>query len=110
MSRRLLDFDPISRESVYFEMDDDGIATLHHHQDVGHILELNKMMSSDDDYTKRGMKQDWWHYARIPNNLIFKWLKEEGIDVFNKDHEKAVFKKLNSPEYRYLKVTTKKHA
>ncbi len=107
--RRLLDYDPLTREAVYFEMKD-GIATLHQTQDVSHIIEANKMMANDDDYTKGGIKKDWWHYARIPNNLIFKWLKEEGIDVFNKDHKKKVFQKLNDPQYRHLKVTTKKHA
>lgn len=110
MSRRLLDFDPLSKESVWFEMDSDGIATLTHEQDMTPIIEANKMMANDTDYTKAGMKADWWHYARIPNNLIHKWLVEEGIDVFDKNHKKKVFQKLNDPEYRFLKTTGKKHA
>lgn len=108
--KRLLDYDPLSREAVWFEMGDDGIATLHQTQDVSHIIEANKMMANDDDYTKDGIKQDWWHYARIPNNLIHKWLVEDGINVFDKNHKKKVFAKLNDPQYRYLKVTGKRHA
>lgn len=107
--KRLLDYDPLSREAVYFEYAD-GVMTLHQEQDMTHIIEANKMMANDDDYTKNGMKQDWWHYARIPNALIFKWKVEEGIDVFNKAHKKAVFAKLNDPMYKFLKVTDKKHA
>jgi hypothetical protein len=110
MALRLLDYDPLSREAVYFELDQDGIATLHQTQDFSHIIEANKMMQNDDDYTKKGIKADWWHYARIPNNLAFKWLKEEGIDIFNKDHKKKVFQKLNDPDYRFLKTTGKRHA
>ena len=33
-----------------------------------------------------------------------KWREEEGIDVFNKNDAEAVRKKLNSSEYRKLKV------
>ena len=107
--RRLLDFDPLTRESVYFEMQD-GIATLHQTQDVSHIIEANKMMANDTDYTAKGIKSDWWHYARIPNIVAFKWLKEDGIDIFNKAHKRRVWAKLNDPEFKYLKTTGKRHA
>ena len=35
---------------------------------------------------------------------LLKWLTEDGIDIYNRDHWKAVKKKLNSNEYRYLKT------
>lgn len=111
MTKRLLDFDPLTRESVWFEMDDStGIATLHQEQDVSHIIESNKMMAKDADYSKKGMKADWWHYARVPNNIIHKWMVEDGINFFDKNDRKKVFAKLNDPAYRHLKVTDKKHA
>ena len=78
-------------------------------QDVGPILELNKKKANDTELTKRGFKESWWKYADIPNIIIEKWLNEDGINVYNKDHNKAVFKKLNDPEYRYLKTTAKYH-
>lgn len=78
-------------------------------QDVEGVLEANKSLAKLDDYTKHGFREGWWHYATIPNILIEKWKNEEGIDVFNKDHSRRVFQKLNSPEYRYLKTTTKTH-
>lgn len=109
MTKRLLDFDPLSREAVFWEDKGDGIVELHHTQDVGHIIEANKMMSNDADYSRKGIKEDWWHYARIPNLVAFKWLKEEGIDIWNKNHKKKVFAKLADPEYKYLKTTTKSH-
>lgn len=109
MTRRLLDFDPLTRESVYFEMNGNELI-LHHEQDISHILEANKMMQNEPEYTKAGIKKDWWHFARIPNTVAYKWLKEEGIDIWNRNHKKKVFQKLNDPEYRYLKTTTKKHS
>lgn len=108
MTRRLLDFDPLTKEAVYFEMKDNEIL-LHHEQDMTGIIEANKMMANDNDYSRSGIKRDWWHYARIPNNVAFKWLKEDGISIFKKEDRKRVFDKLNDPEYKYLKVTTKHH-
>lgn len=106
--KRLLDYDPLTREAVWFEMHD-GIATLHQTQDASHIIEANKMMANEPEYSRRGMKMDWWHYARIPNIVAYKWLKEDGIDIFDRSHKQKVFAKLNDPEWKHLKVTTKRH-
>jgi len=78
-------------------------------QDVEKILEVNKALANNDEYTKNGFKNEWWHYATIPNIIIEKWLNEEGINAYNDDHWPKVFQKLNSPEYRYLKTTAKFH-
>ena len=78
-------------------------------QDVSLILDANKVLANEPEVTKRGIKDGWWHYATIPNIIIEKWLNEKGVDVYNKDHQKEVFKLLNQPEYRYLKTTTKMH-
>jgi len=107
--KRLLDYDPLSREAVWFEMTD-NVIQLHHTQDCSHIIEANKMMANETQYSKDGIKEDWWHYARIPNIVAFKWLKEEGIDIWDRNHKKAVWAKLNDPDYKYLKTTTGRHA
>jgi hypothetical protein len=79
-------------------------------QDASLIIEANKVLQNNDDLTKGGIKNSWWHYAQIPNIVIEKWKSEHGVDLFNKDHQKAVFKLLNDPQYKYLKTTTKYHA
>lgn len=43
--------------------------------------------------------------ASIPLVIVEKWRKEEGLDVFNKDHADRVKRKLNDPEYRYLRTS-----
>lgn len=45
--------------------------------------------------------------ASIPLYLVELWKKMYGVDVFNKDHEKAVERLLNNPDLRYLKTTTR---
>lgn len=111
MAKRILDYDPVSRITRYFDYDPhNDTAIVHSEQDVSLILDANKALANDDDVTKRGIKESWWHYATIPNIVIEKWLNEHGVDVYNKDHEKAVFRLLNQPEYKYLKTTAKMHS
>lgn len=111
MSKRIVDYDPATGVTTYFEYEaDTDTSVISTVQDVEPILERNKLLSNNSDYTKQGIKESWWHYADIPNVLIEKWLREDGIDVYNKDHERAVFRKLNDPQYRFLKVTAKHHS
>lgn len=110
MSKRVIDHDPLTGITTWFDYDPATDMTfVGREQDVEAILERNKILQNHERYTRDGFKNEWWHYATIPNVLIEKWKVEEGIDVFNKDHSKRVYQKLNAPEYRYLKTTTKTH-
>ena len=102
--KRLLDYDPSSGIRRYHEYDDITKTTyIHTEQDVQPILERNKLLRNEDN--GRGVKQQWWHVGTIPVGLIHKWLKEEGVDVYNPDHWSRVKQKLNSPDYRYLRTS-----
>jgi hypothetical protein len=108
--KRVIDYDPWSGITTSFDYDWTTDTTIiHREQDVSAILEMNKAQQNDEDYTKKGIKDGWWHYANIPNIVIEKWIREYGVNVYDKDHEPKVFKLLNQPEYRYLKTTTKLH-
>ena len=107
--RRLLDYNPITGERTVFEYGADDRMVITHEQDIASIIDGNKRLANDDSITAKGIKNDMWHYASIPNALIVKWKQELGVDVFNKNHRKRVFRLLNSPEYRYLKTTSKHH-
>ena len=108
--KRVIDYEPMTGITTTFEYDHaSGTFTVGSIQDVGPLLERNKTLQLDTDYSKKGIKKDWWHYASIPNVIIEKWLNEDGINVYNKDHTKAVYKKLNDPAYKYLKTTTGFH-
>lgn len=111
MAKQVIDVDPFTGMTTYFDYDETNDTTIiHREQDVTPILEMNKAMQNDGDVWKEGVKNSWAHYAQIPNIVIEKWLNEKGVNVYNKDHQKAVFRLLNDPEYRYLKTTTKFHA
>jgi hypothetical protein len=106
MSKRLLDHDPLTGITTYHHFDPvTGIATIETEQDMEPFIERNKAMQNDADYSKSGMKNEFWYAASIPINVQYQWLKE-GIDIFNKDHWQAVRKKLNDPDWKYLRTAT----
>ena len=110
MSKRVLEYDPLTAITTYFDYDySSDKTTISREQDVELILDINKAIQNDESISKAGIKDSWWHYAQVPNIVIEKWKSEHGVDMFNKDHQKAVFRLLNQPEYRYLKTTTKMH-
>ena len=106
MNRRLLDYDPYSGLYTYHTYDPDTDKTyIEYEQDLEPLIEFNKSLQKDDQYSKDGIKNEWWHIACIPPVIQHKWLKDYGIDIYNKDHWKAVMKKLREPEWKYLRTT-----
>lgn len=72
-----------------------------HVQDIGAHLEQNKAMRNHNDgYSKT---REFRRVASIPPVVIEMW-KNEGIDVFNPDHQEAVMRKLNDPDYGLLRT------
>lgn len=110
MTTRILDFNPLTGETVTFKYDSlEDKMQISHHQDVERILDGNKRLQNAPEITRKGIKKDMIHYASIPNVLVVKWKHEKGIDVFNPEHRKKLFRLLNDPEYAYLKTTTLHH-
>lgn len=110
MSKRLVEYDPLTKTTMYSDYNEvEDSLTITTEQDITSILEWNKNLQNDTEYSKKGIKGEMWHYAAIPNVIIEKWLNEEGFNIFDKNNEKALFRKLNSPEYKWLKVTEKVH-
>ncbi|MBK7459855.1 MAG: hypothetical protein IPJ42_16030 [Betaproteobacteria bacterium] len=111
MTKRLLDYDPITGVSCYYEHTAENVV-LTHEQDaslVQSILDANKQDAADQDKTKRGIKQDWWKYASVPTIVEVEWLQKYGVSLDNPAHKKKIFQLLNHPDYRYLKTTDKIH-
>lgn len=71
-------------------------------QDVGAALDRNRALyDSGDGYNAdRSMRR----VASIPPIVIQKWLIEDGLDVWNPDHRDRLMRKLNDPDWRYLRT------
>jgi len=105
--KRLLDTDPFTGIETWHEkVGDETIITYVPTRDVAIEVDLCKRFANDPEYTRKGIKEDWWHYAHIPAAVMLKWHCEEGIPLFDA-HEYN--KKVNQREYRDLKVTAKWH-
>lgn len=109
--KRVLDHDPVTGVTEWFEYDpvadNTTIWSEQPDRDIKVFLDQVKRQANDDDFTKSGIKNDWWKYASLPPIVIME-LKNKGIDVFNPDHTKALLKEINS-NYQYTKATAKWH-
>jgi hypothetical protein len=108
MTRRLLDFNPITGEKCWYDYSrHDDSMTITHEQNVEGILEFahGKAISNA---TAKGIKNDMWHYARVPNAIILEMKQKHGVDFFDKNDAKRMFALLNT-EYAHFKTTEKTH-
>lgn len=100
-------FDQDASKTEYYSYDADKdehkITTV---QDVSALLDAIKQKRESTQ--QFGKVEEFAHYATIPTTVIID-LKNKGIDIFNKDHTKAMLKEINTT-YPYLKTTTKYHA
>lgn len=92
---RWMDYDPVTDETTEYA-----------ESDVTHEVDASKYLQNDPEYWKQGVKDEFAHYAHIPTILLEKWANE-GVDI---NDAKALLKKVNHPDYAYLKTTTKRHA
>ena len=110
MSKRLLSTDPVTGLMTWHDYDPlTDEMTIGYSADSTPILERNKVLQNDTDFSKKGIKQEFWKYAEIPVEVQLDWLINKGIDVYNKDHTKKAFELVNDPEYKYLKTTSGYH-
>lgn len=110
MARHLIDYNPITGESVHMDYKDGDSITITHTQDANVILDSATELRNNADYSRRGIKNDHWHYARVPNAVALEMKTKHGVDMLTgKTDWKSVLKCINT-HYPWLKVTDKTHA
>jgi hypothetical protein len=108
--KTLLDVDPLTRTEVWHHYDaDTDTTTIEEVQDVQPYLEAAKRLRNDAGYSQKGIKDEMWHYAKIPNAIINKMMLEHGVNVFDKGQAKEVIRLINT-HFPALKTTTGTHA
>ena len=105
---RILDYNPLTGMTVTFQVKDDNVV-ITHKQDATPIIEDNKWALLDIDTHRKQAKNDWAHYAKIPEIVQMEWKVKYGVDFMDSNHWPKVLKLLEDPEYKYLKRTTYKH-
>ena len=89
------------KANIIHDKSDDKLH-ISHSQDVSGVLEANKKAREQAEGRRMGEMQ---RVASIPNVIAIQWM-QEGINVMapNKDNLKRMKKKLNSPEFAYLRT------
>lgn len=111
MTRRLLDYDPLTGVSTWFsyEASTDNMH-ITSEQDVNPILDGITERRNDGDYSRKGIKNDWWHYARLPLTVILEMKAKHGVDLMAQKVDWKSALKIINREYPLLKTTDKTHA
>ncbi len=104
MPKRLLSYDPGTGVSTYHEYDHNArTTTFGYTQDVAPILDHNHNLETMGDGGYIDADKSVRRVASIPSVVQQMWMKE-GINIYNRDHWPQVRKKLNDPEWRYLRT------
>jgi hypothetical protein len=81
---------------------DDGGIDIKLEADVTPLLERNKAMRNHNDgYSK---SREIRRVASIPNFVRVKWLMEEGWDCFAPENSDRLMRRLNDPDWAYLRT------
>ncbi len=105
--RRVLSYNPHTGMTTY-HAEEDGKQIISYEQDVSGALELAKALRNDEEYSKRGIKQELWHVATIPDSILMKVWVEEKCNPYTREGTKRLANIIHS-KYPAFKVTTKKH-
>jgi hypothetical protein len=113
MSKILLDYDPINGVACNLEFKSEGdrqVMNIIHEQDVTHILDMSKSLANNEGYTQRGIKDDQWHYARIPYLILQEMKTKHHADWQDKnDHGHKRFFRVLNEHYPAFKTTHWNH-
>jgi hypothetical protein len=104
---KILNYDPQTGITDYFEGDGKGGFTIHSSQDTRNIIKHNKERQNNDEYKRAGIKSDHYHFARVPNIVLMEWKRKYNIDWNRKEDLPRIEKLLNSPDYKYLRTVSK---
>lgn len=107
MDKRLLSVDPITKVMTWFSYDDSTDETIVSYTggDAKEKADASQKLQNDADYTKKGIKNEFVHYAHISDEQLLRW-HCQGVNIRD---TKELFKMVNKPEYSKLKTTTLMH-
>jgi hypothetical protein len=105
MSWRLLDTDSLTGRETWWTFDAEKRQNVLEYRYPQKLNEFHKDLAhglrNDTDYSKAGIKNEWWHVAHIPNEVMLKW-HAMGVDI---DDVKELRRMAQLPEWRSVLVT-----
>jgi hypothetical protein len=84
MSWRLLDTDSLTGRETWWTWDSEKKQNVLEYRYPEKLNEVHRTLSTglrnDTDYSKKGIKQGWWHIAHIPDEVQLRW-HAMGVDI-----------------------------
>ncbi len=71
------------------------------------LLDYCHEMRADGDISRRGIKESWWLYAKIPP-IVELELRAKGINIHDRNDQARMFEEINT-NYPHLKTSTGMH-
>jgi len=102
MSWRFFDRNADGSVEQYSYDPDTGRSAIRHVEDVSHIIDANQRLAGSWDGWNRDRTMRL--AARITPAVQYEWLTKFGVRAWDKNHQKAVIRLLNSNEYRHLRI------
>jgi len=68
------------------------------------VADHTAALANDTDYSKRGIRNDWWHVGTIPAEVQLEWLIK-GYDITRMTTQE-IMQKLRHPDYARLRATS----
>lgn len=87
--------------------DNEAQALIHQSQDVEPYLEYAKAMRNDEEYTRQGIKNNFWHVGTLPMIVVARWAKE-GFDITTADTKSLMAKIQSDPMAQGFLTTNKR--
>ena len=95
------------RQQFFDHQDDLSKAIVHTTQDVEPYIEYAKRMRNDEEYTRQGIKNNFWHVGTLPMVIVHRWHKE-GFDISKADTKSLLAKIASDPEAQAYLTTNKR--
>ena len=70
------------------------------------ILDHNKRLANDSSYKQRGIKEDYYHFATVPNVVLMEMMEKHHLD-WRRNEDLPMIEKLLSRDYKKLLTVDK---
>jgi hypothetical protein len=105
----LASYNPLTGERCVITTED-GKLHVTNEQPTEAILDMAADLRNRPDYSANGIKNDHWHYARVPNYLFTEIEQKYGVTVTGANKDWPAFFSILNRDYPHFKVTDKTHA
>ena len=107
MTKQLFDVNPHTREVTYHHYDEaTDITMIEVVQDAQPYIERSKRLANNPEYKRAGIKQDWYHFASVPNTVLVELKQKYHLDWTKKDDLQKIEKVL-ARDYKKLLTVDK---